>query len=311
MNEEGRREISEWVTLLALLLALTLAPLPFVTEDRYFRVLPASLALIFPLIMLLGTMFPRGLRLPLGRWSLRIAPPAAYFVTYYSARRWLQEKRSRWGGIADRLDALKSEQDAMTAEIMRINAQIVDEIGVTNDDLAGLFVGGVLRSYTNYDAVLGAAIAAEIDTLREKLTQPPAATTGGVLGQAEDVVNAIGTAIELINTRGDASHAFAHDTLHQVKGMAIDSLTGLEQRSQTGAAKIAAIEAEVAELARQQPGRGRPKGSGYWTDDRLRALHAEYVNRGKTTSNDFAKDHGIDKSHMLKSFKRLGLPTEP
>ena len=307
MNEDRRREIPEWVTWLALALLFGLAPLPFVTEEnaeRIFRALPLAAMFIFPLIMLFATMFPRGLRLPLGRWGLRIAPPAAYFVSYYSARRWRADVCGRFVGIADEMDAIKSEQDAMTAEILLFNAEIADEIGLVNGDVARLAVGMFLKSYTNYDAVLSAAIAAAIGTLREKLAQPPAATTAGVLDQAADAGNAIDAALGLIRTRMDATQTFGSDTLRQAKGMAIDSLIGLQQRSQAGAAQIAAIEAEVAEVT--QPGRGRPP-KREWSDAEILGLHAAYLVRDERTAAQFATRNHLTESQMFKLFRRVGI----
>ena len=307
MNEEGRREIPELIVWPALALLALLASIPFVNEgnvDRFLRVLLASSLFIFPLIIVFGIMFPRGLRLPLGGWVLRIAPPAAYFVSYYSARRWRADVCGRFVGIVDEMDAIKSEQDAMTAEILRFNAEIADEIGLVNGDMARLAVGMFLKSYTNYDAVLAAAIAAAIGTLREKLAQPPAATTAGVLDQAAAAGNAIDAALGLIRTRMDATQTFGSDTLHQAKGMAIDSLIGLQQRSQAGAAQIAAIEAEVAAVTR--PGPGRPP-KRVWSDAEIRALHAAYLVRDERTAAQFATRNHLTESQMFKLFRRVGI----
>ena len=308
MNEErGRREIPEWVTWLALALLFGLAPLPFVTEENVDRVLPVLLAstlFIFPLIMLFVTMFPRGLRLPLGRGTLRIAPPAAYYVSYYSASRHRETWRRKFAKIADEMDAIKSEQDATTAAILRFNAEIADEIGLVNGDMARLTVGMFLKSYTNYDAVLSAAIAAAIGALREKLAQPPAATTAGILDQAADAGNTIDAALGLIKTRMDATQTFGSDSLHQAKGMAIDSLIALQQRSQAGAAQIAAIEAEVAEVTQQGPGRP-PKR--VWSDDEIRELHAAYLVRDERTAAQFATRNHLTESQMFKLFRRVGI----
>ena len=312
MNEEGRREISEWVTLLALLLALSLAPLPFVTGERYFRVLPASLALIFPLIMLLGTLFPRGLRLPLGRWSLRIAPPAVYFVTYYRLCRWLEKERARFVWTADELADLQRGQDDMTRDIQHDAALSAAAIGLTKDEAAALASALFLQVYTDGDAALAARCAAAIDKMRTQLGRPAAATTAGLWDQIMDLSDTTARATALTRARLTFQVAFIKHTLPKALGMAGDVLARLEQRSQAEAAQIAAIEAEVAALTQSgRRGRGRPKGSGYWTDDNIRALHAEYVNRGTMTSNDFAKSHKIDKSHMLKCFQKLGLSAEP
>ncbi|MBP8291833.1 MAG: hypothetical protein KAX65_03600 [Caldilineaceae bacterium] len=272
--------------------------------DRILRAMPLAAMFIFPLIMLFATMFPRGLRLPLGRWVLRIAPPAAYFVSYYSARRWRADVCGRFVGIADEMDAIKSEQDAMTAEILRFNAETDDEIGLVNGDMARLAVGMFLKSYTNYDAVLSAAIAAAIGALREKLAQPHAATTAGVLDQVADVGNTIDAALGLIRTRMDATQTFGSDSLHQAKGMAIDSLIALEQRSQAGAAQIAAIEAEVAEVTQQGPGRP-PKR--VWSDDEIRELHAAYLVRDEQTAAQFATRKHLTESQMFKLFRRVGI----
>ena len=303
---------------LALALLLLLALLPFVTEenaDRILRVLPFFVGFIIPLIMLAATMFPQGLRLPLGPVVLRIAPPAAYFVSYYSASRWLEDGRSRYLEIAGELDAIRGEQDALTTKIVRIFDETGVAIGVEDGDMAELAVGMFLRAHTNYDSALAAATSAATDALREKLAQPAAATTAGILDQHAAWQSATAAATGLIKARMAAWDAFVGDTLHQVKGMAIDSLTkGMDLRSQAGAAQIAAIEAEVAELPRPGPGRaqrGRRKDSGYWSDDRIRALHTEYMNRGKTPGAEFAKAHQIDKSYMHKRFNQLGLPTEP
>ena len=309
MKEDGRREISEGVVWLALALLALLPPLPFVNEgnvDRYFRALAASPLLIIPLIIVFATMFPRGLRLPLGPLVLCIAPPGAYFVSYYSASRRWENWRSKFTKIVDQIDAIKDEQNARTAEIVQIRAEIEGDIGLANDGLAKLATDMLLRTFTNYDAVLGAEIAAAIDDLREKLAESPAATTAGILDQDAAVGSAINAAVGLIKTRTAASQMFGGDTLQQVKGMTIDSLTRLAQRSQAGAAQIAAVEAEVAEVT--QPGRGRQTGSGKWTDDRIRELHAQYETRGAQTAKEFAKQHSIDRSYMYERFRRLNLP---
>ncbi len=306
MNEERRREIPEGIVWLALALLLALAPLPFVTEgngDRVLRVMLSSL-FIFPLIMLLATMFPRGLRLPLGGWVLRIAPPAAYFVFYYSASRWWKDVHSRYASVAVELDALKGEQDAMTAEIMLLNAEIAVEIGLDLDPSAKLANDMFFRVYTNYDAVLGAAIAAAIDALREKLAQPPAATTAGILDQVAAWGSAVDATTGLIKTRMGAEKTFVGDTFVQARGMAQDSLTRLEQRSQAGAAQIAAIEAEVAAVPR--PSRGRPPNRE-WSDDEIRELHAAYLVRDERTAAQFAKRNHLTESQMFKLFRRVGI----
>ena len=308
MNEErGRREIPEWVTWLALALLFGLAPLPFVIEenaDRILRVLVASTLFIFPLIMLFVTMFPHGLRLPLGGWVLRIAPPAAYFVSYHSASRWWKDVHSRYASVAVELDALKGEQDAMTAEIMLLNAEIAVEIGLDLDPSAKLANDMFFRVYTNYDAVLAAAIAAAIDALREKLAQPPAATTAGILDQVAAWGSAVDATTGLIKTRMGAEKTFVGDTFVQVRGMAQDSLTRLQQRSQAGAAQIAAIEAEVAAVTR--PGPGRPP-KRVWSDAEIRALHAAYLVRDERTAAQFAKRNHLTESQMFKLFRRVGI----
>lgn len=293
---------------LALALLLLLAPLPFVTEenaDRILRVLPFFVGFIIPLIMLAATMFPHGLRLPLGPVVLRIAPPAAYLLSHYSASRWLEDGRSRFLETADELDAMRGEQDALTTRIVRIFDEAEVEIGVDRSELADLAVGMFLRSHTNYDAVLSAATAAATDALREKLAQPAAATTAGILDQHAAWQSATVAATGLIKARMAAWDAFAGDTLQQVKGMAIDSLTkGMEQRSQAAVAQIAAIEAEVAELARQGPGRP-PKQ--VWSDDEIRALHAAYLERGVQTAAQFAGRNHLTESQMFKLFRRIGI----
>ena len=307
MNEEGRREIPELIVWPALALLALLASIPFVNEgnvDRFLRVLLASSLFILPLIMLLGTIFPRGLRLPLGRVVLRIAPPAAYFVSYSSASRWLENVRSRFPRIADELDALKGEQDVMTAEILLFNAQIAVEIGLDSDAAAKLANDMFFRAYTNYDAVVSAAISAAIDALREKLAQPPAATTVGILDQVAALPSAADAALGLIRMRMDAGQTFVGDTFTQVRGMARDSWAQMEQLSQARAAQIAAIAAEVAEVT--QPGPGRPP-KREWSDDEIRALHAAYLVRGKQTAAQFAKRNHLTESQMFKLFRRVGI----
>ena len=106
MNEEGRRKYQSGSRCWRCCCALALAPLPFVTEDRYFRVLPGALLFIFPPIMLLATMFPAGCGC--AGFVVRIAPPAAYFVSYYSARRWLEDVRNDFVGYAAELNGIKS-----------------------------------------------------------------------------------------------------------------------------------------------------------------------------------------------------------
>ena len=92
---------------------------------------------------------------------------------------------------------------------------------------------------------------------------------------------------------------------HQAEGGALVAGVGLRPRGQAGAARMAAIGAEGAEVT--QAGRGRQTGSGKWTDDRIRELHEKYETRGSQTAKAFAKQHSIDRSYMYQRFRSLGL----
>lgn len=332
MNEDGRLEITEWIVWLALLLLAGMSTLPFVNEgnvDRYLRVLLASSLFILPLIIVFGIMFPRGLRLPLGRLVLRIAPPAAYFLPYYSASRWLANVRNTFAGIADEIDACKGEQDAMRVEILRLCAEIAGEIGLATDPPAKLASDLFFLAHTNNDAVLGAATAAEIDALREKIAQPTPATTAGILRQVAALEHAAVSAIVLIRTRMATFEAEV-ESFGQAQGITGDVLTQLEQRQAARAeqtsdikvttvgvlvrltpvdtrAALAAIEAEIAAVT--QPGRrraGRPPAK-VWSDAEIRDLHAAYLVRGVQTAIDFAKSNNLSEGQMFKLFRRVGI----
>lgn len=306
MNEEGRREIPEWVTLLALLLALALAPLPFVTEDRYFRVLPGALLFIFPLIMLLATMFPRGLRLHLGFVVLRIAPPAAYFVSYYSARRWLEDVRNDFVGYAAELNGIKSEQDALTADVLLLHAQIADEIGIDSDPTAKLATDMFFAVYTDNDAALGAAADAALDVLRKELHRPPAPTAPGILNQVADIQRFHSAALVLLKTRIQTLRTFTDITGQRVLQMTSDALADVEQRAAATVAQIAAIE-ETAEVGgvplEQERRRGRkPKYSA----PKVQQDYEAYSHRPASQSaDDFARAHGYPtRKAMYDAFRR-------
>lgn len=317
---------------LALMLLALLATLPFITEEnaeRAFNILLATAPLVFGLILVTIIIFPRGLRLPLGRWDVRIAPPAAYFMTYRSASRWLDDVRIAFVKIADELDAIKGEQDKSTAELLFLSAKIADEIGLDSNAVAKLTTDMFFRTYTNTDAVLGAALAAAIDALREKLAQPAAPTTVGILDQVSALERAVGAATALVRARLAASQTFVDGGFHQVLDMAQTTLTELlttvEQRTlaaieQSFASKVAPvgalvrltpidtsaaladIEAKIAEVT--QPGRPADKE---WSDAEIRDLHAAYLVRGEQTSIAFAKRNNLSEGQMFKLFRRVGI----
>lgn len=319
MNEEGRREISEWVTLLALLLALTLAPLPFVTEDRYFRVLPASLALIVPLIMLLGTMFPRGLRLPLGRWSLRIAPPATAFITYYRLCRLWDETHSKFGWVADGLTDVQREHDDIDLEIQRINRRIADELGLAGNPALHLAGALLLKVRTDIDAVLADATATAISELRAEIAQPRPATTGELWHQLITLERVTDVAVALTQARLAALHKFVADTLPEIQGMTDDAWAKVEQREaatrttfneirtalETLGTQIDEIDDQVADVIQPGRRRGRPTT---WTREKTQALYADYLAWTGTYNEEFLQPHGLkNRTQMYELFDRYGL----
>lgn len=223
-------------------------------------------------------------------------------LSYATARRLLDDVRSLFVGFADELGDAKAKQDAMTVEFLLSSAEFAIESGLDRDAPAQLSIRTFFLAFTDIDAVLGAAAAVSIDVLREKLSQPPASTTAGILDQITDIQRADAAATTLIKRRLGAYQTISGDTFRHALRMIDEAQPGLEQRRPDWIPQSAALEAEVAEVTQ----RGRPPKH---SKAKVKAIYDAYLQKPASQGiNEFARLHGFKTRQQVQDlFDRDGL----
>lgn len=294
-------------------------------EETAVRIILSVTGLVATWWMVAPFMFDKGLWIPLGRGRrLWLAPPAVPLYRYFALARNYRNVRDECAVILVDMRQTQTELDTFVTEIGEDLARLV-AVTADADATTAAATRPVIQAMAGVldnDRILAGAFAEQAAVVDALLQEPVAPTTGQLLRQF-DVIAGMRHAWRLGKLRGDMltqTLATLRRTVAEFQEGVVAQATvaGLDaaQRSiddQAGALTSIDATLQALEQADEAQGRkpGRPAGSGEWTDDRIRALHAAYLVRGKVTAKDFAKANNIEVSYMLRRFRALGLRREP
>ena len=291
------------------------------TTDRVVRALIATIPILVILLAFLLTFaFPRGIRIPLGRRALWLAPPAVPIYSYFRMAAQYRQNNVRRAAALEKLRTIHADLDKMlvylVAEIPELAA--TGRIEVSHDPVnrivVALFLGVEADTRLHFEAFQ--EHAGRVDEL---LAQPVARSLPELLSQDDDLFTNLQLALMATQLRNSSFGAVVHTVKRVLRPLTeialqpldaqratLDQISGVLQSLGDQVDELDDQIAQVEQPNRKLPGPGRP-AKREWSDDKIRGLNAAYLVRGEQTSVQFAKRNHLTESQMFKLFRRVGI----